>query len=171
VGSHGGGGATAPGPKNRLVPLLAVLAVVVIGAGAFLLLRGGDDDAPTEVAGTTVTKSDDAASGATKPTQVAVSTTAAPATTSTPSPVAGLTPTQQRELCHVAIVGQVEGQGDTGDPLETCTSSDFVSVSAEVGVYLRADPATDYQLKLNEACATARSVGRNPLACEGIATS
>jgi hypothetical protein len=46
-----------------------------------------------------------------------------------------------------------------------------VSVSLEVGVYLRADPNTDYRSILAEQCTSARSLGRNPLACAGIPTS
>ena len=71
----------------------------------------------------------------------------------------------------MAISGRLEGTPDTGDPLDTCTTEDFVAVSAEVGVFLRADPATDYRANLTEQCATARAVGRNPLACQGIPTS
>jgi hypothetical protein len=158
------------GPKSRVKPLLAVLAVVVIGAGAFLFLRGGDDEeTPTAVAGTNVTQTTVATADQAASTPQNIPSSVVPTTVASPSST--LTPTQQRELCHVAVVGQVEAAADTGDPLDTCTTEDFVAVSVEVGVYLRADPATDYRSNLTQQCATARSMGRNPLACEGIPTS
>jgi hypothetical protein len=164
------------GPKSHLKPLLAALVVVIVGAGVFLLVRGGGDDTGTEAAvkGTTVTRPARQAT-TTVPanaTPTEPSTASSAVSTSLPPPTApALTPTQQRELCHVAIAGRVEGSADTGDPLETCTTEDFVAVSVEVGVYLRADPNTDYRAILVQQCQAARAVGRNPLACAGIPTS
>ena len=118
------------GPKSRVKPLLAALAVVLLGSGVFLFLQKGDDtEAPTAVAGTTVTKpnTDEATPTTVAPAPTAVATTLAPSTAST------LTPTQQRELCHVAVVGQVEATPDTGDPLDTCTTDDFVAAVEAFG--------------------------------------
>ena len=34
-----------------------------------------------------------------------------------------------RQLCHIAVVGQVQHAVDTGDPLESCTTEDFVAAA------------------------------------------
>lgn len=167
------------GPKSRLKPLLAVLLLVVVGAGAFLLLSGGDDDSPVEVADvnakrtTTTAAGGDTTSGSATPT---TPSTEAPAETTpttvvaTPPPPSGpaLTPTQQRELCHVAFVGLAEGKPDTGDPLETCTPQDWMSVGLEVSIYLHGDPNQDRAAMLKAECEARRAVGASPKACQGI---
>jgi hypothetical protein len=171
------GAPVVTGPKSRLKPLIAALVVVVVGAAVFLLVRGnGDDGGDAVVAGKTQTRSTTtvAPSAGGQVTTTIASAQTAPMQPTTSLPAAtqpSLTATQQRELCHVALVGQVQHATDTGDPLDACTTADFVAVSTEVGTWLHGSPGTDYRAQLTTDCAQARSMGRNPLACEGIPTS
>jgi hypothetical protein len=171
------GAPVVTGPKTRLKPLLAALVVVVVGAAVFLLVRGnGDDGGDAVVAGKTETRSSTtvaSSAGRQTTTSMAVAQTApTQATTSVPAAThPTLTATQQRELCHVALVGQVQHATDTGDPLDACTTADFLAVSTEVGTWLHGTPGTDYRAQLTTDCTQARALGRNPLACEGIPTS
>ncbi len=170
------------GPKSRLVPLLAILGVVVIAAGVFLFVTGGDsgdEETPAQVAGTTVertatTVAANSPAPTTAPAGESPSTSAAAAppettpTTAATAPPVSLTATQQRELCHIAFVGVAEGKSDTGDPLETCTSQDWMSVGLEVSIYLHGDPNQDRAAMLKAECDARRAVGASPRACEGI---
>jgi len=172
------------GPNSRLKPLLAILLVVLVGAGVFLFLNKGDDDQVASVAGSTVERSTTTAAASTPaPTDTPTTAAEAPPSTvagpSAPAPTAppstptqpsasALTPTQERALCHMAFVGQAEGKTDTGDPLDTCTPGDWMTVGLEVSIYLHGDPNQDRAAMLRAECDARRSAGVTPKACTGI---
>lgn len=165
------------GPKSRLKPLLAALLVVLIAGVAFLFFTsGGDDEQTTKVAGkTTERPTTTSVTNSTEPTtptsevgpEPTSPTTVTPPPTP-PSPGPALTPTQERALCHMAFVGLAEGKTDTGDPLDTCTSGDWMSVGLEVSIYLHGDPNQDRAGMLRAECDARRAAGVTPKACVGI---